>query len=57
MLPNISRSKGNQTTKLGQLIGYNMRKIFPEILYKKYGGELVLDTSKLSIYLNQQSEI
>ena len=24
ILPNISRSKGNQTTKFGQLIEYNM---------------------------------
>ena len=31
ILPNISRSKGNQTMKLGQLIeyeNYNMRDIF-----------------------------
>ena len=28
ILPNISRSKGNQTMKLGQLIEYNKRKIF-----------------------------
>ena len=27
-LPNISRSKGNQTMKFGQLIEYNMRNIF-----------------------------
>ena len=28
ILPNISRSKGNQAMKLGQLIEYNMRNIF-----------------------------
>ena len=28
VLPNISRSKGNQTMKLGQLIEYKMRNIF-----------------------------
>ena len=28
MLPKISRSKGNQTVKLGQLIEYNKRNIF-----------------------------
>ena len=28
ILPNISRSKGNQTMKYGQLIQYNMRNIF-----------------------------
>ena len=26
ILPNILRSKGNQTVKFGQLIGYNVRK-------------------------------
>ena len=28
VLPNISRSKGNQTMKFGQLIEHNMRNIF-----------------------------
>ena len=28
ILPNILRSKGNQTMKLGQLIEYNKRKDF-----------------------------
>ena len=28
ILPNISRSKGYQTMKLGQVIEYNMRDIF-----------------------------
>ena len=28
ILPNISRSKGNQTLKIGQLLEYNTRKIF-----------------------------
>ena len=28
ILPNISRSKDNQTMKFGQPIEYNMRKIF-----------------------------
>ena len=28
MLPNISRSKGNQKMKFGQLIEYNMKNIF-----------------------------
>ena len=39
-LSNISRSKGNQTMKFGQLIEYNMRNIFLEKLYTKYGREL-----------------
>ena len=30
ILPNIPRSKGNQTMKFGKLIEYNMRNIFLE---------------------------
>ena len=39
ILPNISRSKGNQTMKYGQLIECNMRNIFLEKSFKKCGGE------------------
>ena len=39
MLPNLSRSKCNQTMKFGQLIEYDMRNIFLEKLYTKSGGE------------------
>ena len=39
MLPNISRSEGNQTMKFGQLIACNMRNIFVEKSYIKCGGE------------------
>ena len=39
ILPNISRSKGNQTMKFGQLIDYDMRIIFIEKSYIKCGGE------------------
>ena len=43
-LTNISRSKDNQTMKLGQLIEYNKRNIF---FFKNYveseAGRLVLD--------------
>ena len=35
ILPNISRSKGNQTMKLGELIEYNMRNISVEKQYIK----------------------
>ena len=35
ILPNISRSKGNQAMKTGQLIEYNMRNIFLEKPYTK----------------------
>ena len=36
ILPNISRSKGNQTMKFGQLIEHKMRNIFLEKSYTKY---------------------
>ena len=39
ILPNISRSKGNQTMKFGQLIECNMINIFLEISYAKCGGK------------------
>ena len=39
MLPNILRSKGNQTMKFGQLIEYNMRKISLEKSFTKCGGK------------------
>ena len=43
--------------KLGQLIEYNMRNIFLEILYTKCGEETILrpfsKKSKLSLSLNQ----
>ena len=40
-LPNISRSKDNQTMKFGKLIRYNMRNIFLEKAYTKCGGETI----------------
>ena len=39
ILPNIPRSKRNQTMKFGQLKEYNMRNIFFEKSYTKCGGE------------------
>ena len=39
ILPNISRSKANQTMKFGQLIECNMRNIFLETSYTKCCGE------------------
>ena len=37
ILPNISRSKGNQTMKFGQLIEYNMTKHFSwNIIHKMW---------------------
>ena len=35
ILPNISGSRGIQTMKFGQLIEYNLRKIFLEKSYTK----------------------
>ena len=61
ILSNISRIKGSQALKFGQLIEYNMRNIFPEKSYKKYSGEasprLFYKKPKLSISLDQQSEL
>ena len=57
ILPNISRSKGNQTMKFSQLIEYNLRNIFPEKSYTKCGGEtsprVFSEKLKLSISLDQ----
>ena len=39
ILPNFSRSKGNQTMKFGQLIEYNKRNLFPQKSCRKYGRE------------------
>ena len=39
IIPNISRSKDKHTMKFVQLIEYNMRKVFLEKSYTKYGGE------------------
>ena len=44
ILPYISRSKGSQTTKFGQLMKYNLKEIFfSKIMRKmKQGDELFL---------------
>ena len=42
ILPNISRSKGNQTMTIGRLLGYNMRNIFLEKSHTKCGEETSL---------------
>ena len=41
IFPNISRSKGNQIMKFGQLIKHNMKNIFLEKSYTKCGGETI----------------
>ena len=54
ILPNISRSKGNQAMKFGKLIEYNMRNIFVEKSYTRCAGETIprhlSQKSKLSIF-------
>ena len=41
ILINISRSKGNQAIKLGQLIEYNMKNTFLEKSHTKCGGQTI----------------
>ena len=56
-IANISRIKGNQTMKFGQLIEYDMRNTFLGKSYTKYGGETIPrpfpKNPKLSISLDQ----
>ena len=57
ILYNISRIKGNQTMKFGQLIDYNMTNIFLEKPYTKCDGETnptpFSEKLKLNISLDQ----
>ena len=57
MLTNISRSKGNQAMKFGQIIEYKIRNILLNKSYTKCGGETIptpfSKKSKLSIFLDQ----
>ena len=41
ILPDISRYKGNQAIKFGQLLEYNMKNIFVEKSYTKCSGETI----------------
>ena len=41
ILSNISRSQGNQRIKFDQLIEYNLRNIFLEKSYTKWGAETI----------------
>ena len=58
---NTSRTKDNQVMKFGQLIKYNMRNIFLEKLYAKYGRETITTRfskkSKLSTNRDQYSQV
>ena len=57
ILPNISRNKGNQIMKFGQLIEYKITNIFLEKSYTKCYGETIprpfSKNSKLNISLDQ----
>ena len=57
ILPNMRRSKSNQTMEFGQLIEYYMKKIL--LLCIKCGGETIPASfsvkPKLSISMDQQS--
>ena len=61
ILPNISRSKGNQTMKFNQLIECNMRKIFLEKSCTKCGEETsprpFYEKLKLTIPLDEWSKV
>ena len=48
MMTNISRSKGDQTSKFSQLIEYKMRNIFLEKSYTKGGGETISKLNHIS---------
>ena len=58
-MPNISRSKDNQTMKFSQLIEYIVRNVFLEKSYTKWFGETsprpFSEKSKLGISLDQYS--
>ena len=60
ILPNISRSKGNQM-KFGQLIEYNMRNIFLQTSYTECGGgtspKPLSEKFSLNISLDQHSKV
>ena len=53
ILPNISRSKGNQTLKFGQVIEYNKRNIFLEKSCRNRGKE----TSSRPLFVFKKSFI
>ena len=59
ILPNISRSKDNQTIKFDQSIEYKMRNTFLEKSNIKFGGKPhprpFYRKSKLMIFLDQHS--
>ena len=57
ILPNISKSKGNQTMMFGQLIECNMRIFFEKSFTICCGEKIFSEKLKLSISLDQYSNI
>ena len=60
ILPNISRSEGNETMKFDQFLEYNTRNIFLEKPYIRCAGKLFPDAfkkTKLSISLDQKTKM
>ena len=57
MLPDISRSQGNLTTKFVPLIEYDIRNFLVEKSCTKCGGQSFFKRWKLNIFLEQQFEI
>ena len=61
ILPNISRSEGNQAMKFDQLIEYNMKNIFLKKSQAECGGETsqrpFSEKFKLNIYLDRYSKV
>ena len=57
ILPSISRSKGNQTMKFGQLIEYKIRNIFHGTLYIKehYNTQSVVEKLFAGPFSNNQN--
>ena len=57
ILPNISRTKGNQAMKFGQLIEYNMRNIFIGRSYTKCAGETFPRPSSKKLKLSMSLDL
>ena len=56
-IANISRSKGNQTLKFGQLIEYDMRTLFKKIKTEHVSGSIVLSFIQFAFIVNQVKTI
>ena len=52
ILTNISRGKGSQAMKFGQLIEYNTRNMFLEKSYKKCSGLFPKNQIRVHLWIN-----